>query len=416
MTNDIGNYAKHAQYWDWGGHDRTAEYEYWSNYAGQYGKNVLTPMCALGETGAYMAKRGFTVTAFDVTPEMIAEGKKRFGRIRDLQLFEGDVIDFRFDITPSDFCFCTDFGHIHELEDIEKSLVCINNHLRDGGCLVIEAGLPCKESVYTPPKTFHPLKQVYPNLKVWKTGDGRSEVETGRHYISQKFYAEDEKGNVESFDHSFYLQSYPRETWLVALKECGFEVKGEYKNREKEPWCECDGYWIIEAVKKVPGYRKYTPKMNLDHLRTPIYKHSNAALYNDFINLEQPNNGVLQYYRFSINVEGKWVGWIQVKIGYSLRAYYDGQIGYMIDDENNRNKGHATNACVALKPFLRKFGYDYITITSDENNTASRRVCEKIDAKLLEVVDTPTWTSIYKQGQRRTCIYEWKIDIEDKNG
>jgi tagatose 1,6-diphosphate aldolase len=252
---------------------------------------------------------------------------------------------------------------------------------------------------------------------VWKTGDTRIEAETGRTYISQNVYIEDEIGHVDQFEHSFYLQSYSRSEWIVALHECGFEIKHEYRSREKEAWHENDGFLIIEAVKNVPGYRKYTPKTNLDHLRTPIYKHSNVALYNDFINLEQPNNGVLQYYRFSINAEGKWVGWIQVKIGYSLRAYYDGQIGYMIDDENDRNKGYATDACLALKPFLCKLGYDYITITTDENNTASRRVCEKIGAELLDVVDTPTWTSIYKRGQRRTCIFEWKIDMEDnKNG
>ena len=57
MINDIGNYARHAQYWDWGGHDRSAEHEYWLNYAVQYGKNVLIPMCAWGETGAHMAER-----------------------------------------------------------------------------------------------------------------------------------------------------------------------------------------------------------------------------------------------------------------------------------------------------------------------------------------------------------------------
>jgi len=26
MSNDIGNYAEHARFWDWSGHDRTAEH------------------------------------------------------------------------------------------------------------------------------------------------------------------------------------------------------------------------------------------------------------------------------------------------------------------------------------------------------------------------------------------------------
>jgi hypothetical protein len=94
------------------------------------------------------------------------------------------------------------------------------------------------------------LKQVYPGLKVWKTGDSRTEAETGRHYISQTFYIEDEKGNVESFDHSFYLQSYFRDEWLAAFKECGFDVVGEYNNRDVESWQSGDdGFRIFEAVK-----------------------------------------------------------------------------------------------------------------------------------------------------------------------
>ncbi len=249
MKENIGNYARHAQFWDWGGYDRTGEHDYWFKYAAKFGKNVLIPMCALGEAGAYMAECGMNVTAFDVTPEMIAEGKKRFGGVPGLRLFEGDVTDFRFDIPPADFCYSVDFGHILSIEDVKKALACINYHLRDGGCLVIETGLrmPNAESVYHPVKTFYPLKQVYPNLKVWKTGDGRNEAETGRFYITQTFYAEDQSGHIESFDHAFYLQSYSREQWLAALEECGYDIVGEYRNREGEPWRDGDGFCIFEA-------------------------------------------------------------------------------------------------------------------------------------------------------------------------
>ena len=267
-AEDIGNYAHHAQYWDWSGHDRTEEHAYWFKYAEKYGKNILIPMCAWGETGAYMAERGMNVTAFDITPEMISEGKKRYGDIPGLQLYEGDVRDFHFDMKPADFCFSMDFGHILTIEDLKKALACINRHLRDGGCLVIETGirLPNAESNYHAPKTFHPLKQVYPDIKVWKTGDARNDAETGRFYISQTFYAEDKDGNIESFDHAFYLQGYYREEWLAAFKECGFDAINEYSNRELESWQSGgSGFRIFEAVKS-----KSTELMNLHHLKIDI--------------------------------------------------------------------------------------------------------------------------------------------------
>jgi len=248
--NEIGNYARHAQYWAWSGHDRTEEHEYWLQYAAKYGKNVLIPMCALGETGAYIAEHGMNVTAFDITPEMITEGKKQFGSIPGLQLYEGDVRDFRFDIPPVDFCFSMDFGHILTIEDVKKAFVCVNNHLRDGGGFVVETTLPPIESSSWPVETYTPLKQVYPGVKVWKTGSGQMDAETGRQYISQTFFAEDENGHIESFDHSFYLQSYSREVWLEAFKECGFDVIGEYNSREVESWQSGgSGFHIFEAVK-----------------------------------------------------------------------------------------------------------------------------------------------------------------------
>ena len=246
--NTAGNYAQHARFWDWSGHDRTEQHEYWLQYAAKHGKNVLIPMCAWGETGAYMAERGFSVTAFDITPEMIAEGRKRYGNIPGLSLFEGDITSFAFDIPPVDFCFSMDFGHLLTIDDLKKALACISGHLRPGGCLVIETTFRKRgaKSDYTPPKTFQPLRQVYPGVKVWKTGDTRNDAKTGRCYISQTFFAEHGDGHTESFDHAFYLQSYTRGQWRSALKACGF---GKIKHGRRELKTGYGGGDRIEAIK-----------------------------------------------------------------------------------------------------------------------------------------------------------------------
>jgi len=248
--NNIGNYISHARFWDWGGIDRSCEFEYWLKYAQSYGCNVLMPMCALAEAGAYLAERGLAVTAFDITPDMVDEGKKRFGETPGLLILEGNICDFHFDISPADFCYCTDFGHLHSTEDIQKALLCINKHLRPGGGLVIETSIrhPRKKSSHTTPQTFHPQKQIYPDLKVWKTSENRYDAEAGRQYISQTFYAEDTNGKIDTFDHEFYMQEYFRIDWLEALKKCGFEIKNEYSDRDKSLWRDTDMFWIVEAI------------------------------------------------------------------------------------------------------------------------------------------------------------------------
>ena len=243
-----GNYAQHARFWDWSGHDRSEEHEYWLQYAAKYGKNVLIPMCARGETGAYMARHGCSVTAFDITPEMIAQGKKHYGDVTGLQLLEGDVTDFRFDIPPVDFCFTMDFEVLHSIEDVKKALRCIHSHLRVGGCLAVKPWWPPEKTESWPTQTYLPFKQVYPGMKVWKTGSGRSDAETCRRYISQTFHIEHEDGRLESFEHSFYSQCYTRREWLAALEECGFDAAYIRGGRKLDTWY--GGGDTIEAVKK----------------------------------------------------------------------------------------------------------------------------------------------------------------------
>jgi len=252
LENNIGNYAKHAFMWDLYGPDNTEELEYWRKYAGQFGKNILIPMCAVGSKGAYLAECGFNVTAFDITPEMITEGQKRYENIENLRLLQGDIRDFKFDIPPADFCYCVDLGHIQTIEDIKKSFICINRHMRKGGGFIVETGL---RNLYTksenyPSKRFD-FGEVLPGIKVWKinTHECRYEAENGRFYIIQEVYIE-KNGEIEMFDHAFYFQNYFRKEWTEAFNECGFEIIHEYKNRDKEIWQEGDGFWIVEAIKK----------------------------------------------------------------------------------------------------------------------------------------------------------------------
>ena len=246
-TDGTGNYAQHAQYWDWSGHDRTVEHDYWCGYAQKYGKNVLIPMCAWGDTGAHMARRGFSVTAFDITPEMIAEGKKRYGDVPGLRLYEGDVRDFHFGIPPVDFCFTMDFEVLRTMADIQKALVCIHKHLRMGGCLVIKPYAPPEDTNSWPMQTYKPIKRMYPGIEVWKTSSGRNDAGTRRRYISQTFYIKDESGHVESFDHSFCAQCYTREEWLAALSACGFAPAVKHGGKKPDTWYS--GAHTIEAIK-----------------------------------------------------------------------------------------------------------------------------------------------------------------------
>jgi len=249
MFND---YQKQAIVWDWDKYDDSQEYEYWCDYAEKFGKDVLIPMCAHGKAGAYMAEKGFSVTAFDITPEMIDEGKKRYGLVKGLQLVVADIIDLDLNNKHFDFVFIAGYGDLHlllSIKDIERTFISLYKHIRIGGCLVLELTLPPKNSWSSPKQIYHPRVPNYTDKNVWKESESRYDADEKRQYINQTVYIEDDNG-INSFVQSVCLQYYERDEILTLLDKCGFSIINEYCNRQKEPWKSNEESWIVEAIVK----------------------------------------------------------------------------------------------------------------------------------------------------------------------
>lgn len=247
----MDSYAKHAYVWDWDGYDNTPEYEYWCEYAGKYGTKVLTPMCALGSVGAYMAQQGFEVLGFDLTEEMIEEGKKRFGYLENLELVVADICDFDFSNKIFDFAFIKDqdLHLLSGMDEVRRALSCLHGALRQGGGLVLELTLPFRKSSHSPKQIFYPRVPNFTDKRIWKESECRYDAAEGRNYINQTVFVE-KNGVVESFEYVICLQYFLREEVLRALCECGFKVVGEYSDRSGRIWDGEEGYWCVEAMKR----------------------------------------------------------------------------------------------------------------------------------------------------------------------
>jgi SAM-dependent methyltransferase len=247
----MNDYQKQALVWDWDGFDESPEYEYWRTYAEHYGNKVLLPMCAHGKAGAYLAGNGLDVTAFDITPEMIAEGKKRYGSVQGLNLVVADITTLDLTDKNYDFTFIAGNGDLHllpNIDTVETAFRSLYSHLRDGGCLALELTLPSTQSWRYPKREFQPRVPNYTGKKVWKANEGHYDANKKRHYINQTVFIEDD-GGLDSFTQQVCLQYYERNEIVEALSKYGFTILGEYKNREKEPWTGDSLDWFIEAVK-----------------------------------------------------------------------------------------------------------------------------------------------------------------------
>ncbi len=203
-------------------------------------------MAAIGEAGADLASRGFSVTAVDYTSEMVEEGRRRFENV------EFVVADIRCLQLPKvyDFAFIgsNDLHHFQKREDRVQALTAINNHVRSGGGLGLELWHPRKDSWQSPKRTFHQLQQQHAGRRVWKEAQTSYDSETMLISIDQKVFVETAKG-VDSFDHCLQLQLFDRQDLIEDLEAAGFQLRAEYGNYSLEPWSNQSPHWLVEAVK-----------------------------------------------------------------------------------------------------------------------------------------------------------------------
>jgi len=129
----------------------------------------------------------------------------------------------------------------------------------------------------------------------------------------------------------------------------------------------------------------------------------------------RPDIGHVPDYQYELRVEGVRAGEISLRVGMCDSLYYGGQIGYNVEPAF-RGRGYAGRACKLLLPLIREHGYKQILITNDHTNMASRRVCEKIGARMVRVAELPEWHDLYKEGQRRECIWVWDVEEEKSDG
>jgi len=127
---------------------------------------------------------------------------------------------------------------------------------------------------------------------------------------------------------------------------------------------------------------------------------------------KQPGDLLRKYmptYYFAIKKGDMVVGHISLRVGYNKHLYYAGQIGYAVDG-SFRGRGYAGRACRLLIPLMRAHGMIKVIITNNTDNKASRRVCEKLGAKLLRVAKVPRSNEMYQAGDRYKNIFEWDIE------
>ncbi len=118
-------------------------------------------------------------------------------------------------------------------------------------------------------------------------------------------------------------------------------------------------------------------------------------------------DGALPFYWWDIILkeEDKAIGKISFRIGNNYHAYFNGNIGYEID-EAYRGNDYAFLACRLVLQCARFHKMERIYLTCDYDNIASYKTIEKLGATLVEEIIPPKDYIYYYEGIAKHKIYE----------
>lgn len=119
--------------------------------------------------------------------------------------------------------------------------------------------------------------------------------------------------------------------------------------------------------------------------------------------------GWVPAYHFAIcRQDGTKVGACDLRIGHNDKLYYGGNIGYRVE-EKYRGQHYAEKACLLLFSLARKHNLGYVIITCNPDNYASRKTCEYLGGKLLEIAKLPEDNDMRDNGETEKCIFQFPL-------
>ena len=124
---------------------------------------------------------------------------------------------------------------------------------------------------------------------------------------------------------------------------------------------------------------------------------------------KNPGDGVMiPFYYYTIYVDEQAVGAVSIRIGDNFHSYYNGHIGYEID-EPYRGRRYSLAALKLVLPVARFHGMKRLYITCDASNEASRRIIEAAGGRLLEICPVPRDYFAWYEGIEDHRIYKLEL-------
>ncbi|MGL4336888.1 MAG: GNAT family N-acetyltransferase [Turicibacter sp.] len=138
-------------------------------------------------------------------------------------------------------------------------------------------------------------------------------------------------------------------------------------------------------------------------------------LSDDIISLKiiekfQGNDVMLPFYYYDIyeNKSNEKIGKISIRIGNNYHSYFNGHIGYEID-EIYRGHNYSLLASKILLQVAKKHDMTFIYLTCNKSNSASRKIIEKLGGELIEIIYVPKDYFGWRENMEQQCIFKLNL-------
>jgi len=123
------------------------------------------------------------------------------------------------------------------------------------------------------------------------------------------------------------------------------------------------------------------------------------------------NDVEIPYYWYDIILKdvNETIGKISIRLGENYHSYYNGHVGYEID-EDYRGHNYAFVALQMVLDIARDYGMQRVYITCNDDNIASYKTIEKLAVELVGKVIPPKDYFAYYEGMPVQRIYSMKLN------
>ena len=201
------------------------DYGKWFNYIEDIfkkyninGSKILEMACGTGNLSIHLAEKGYKLTCFDLSEEMLAQAYEKLNRYKNVKLLNGNMVDFKINKKfDSIISICDSINYIIDIDDLKATFENVYNHLEDEGVFIFDIN------------SFYKLSEIIGNNvfvedreDIFYTWQNYYDVDSRICEFYLSFFIKEDNDNYLRFNEEHKERAYTVDEILTTLKSVGF--------------------------------------------------------------------------------------------------------------------------------------------------------------------------------------------------